>query len=136
MSLTTIEKAIQAARREAVIAEITERGAMTGKELMAAIPSLTKGILPAMVKHGVLESRHLGMSDCNGNKITLYALPGKECARVEVEPGPTLFDLWPVPVPSVTGNLRRVEERHSYGWHVGISGLQSCHGNLIMMGGE
>ena len=34
-----------------------------------------------MIKSEVLESKFSGKNDNNGNKIMLYALPGKECKR-------------------------------------------------------
>lgn len=107
MSLTKKEAAIQSARRAAVIAEITQRGALTGKELMAAVPLLGRGILPSMVKAKILDSKYSGKNDENGNRIMLYALPGKECQRVEVEPGPFVWNLWPFPLPVPVGLVTR-----------------------------
>lgn len=135
MSLSKKDKALQETSRAAVIAAITEHGAMTGKELMAALPMLKKGMLPSMVKYGHLESRESGRSDRNGTRFMLYALPGKECKRVEVEPGPTLFDLWPVSVPNVSGKPRKVEEKHSYGSAIFTAGIQSSALGLIIFGG-
>lgn len=135
MSLSKKEQAIQSARRAAVIAEITDRGPRTGDELKSSL-GLGVGILPSMIKARVLESKFSGKVDDNGNRIMLYALPGKECKRVEVEPGPTLFDLWPVSVPNVTCKPRKIEERHSYGVHGRNSvAIQSSIPALMIYGG-
>lgn len=135
MSLSKQEKAKQIAIRDSVISEITERGALTGKELMASL-KLGRGLLPSMIKARVLESKYSGKNDDNGNRIMLYALPGKECKRVEVEPGPTLFDLWPVSIPHAVGRPRKIEESHSRSavGHRGVA-IQSSVPALMMYGG-
>jgi hypothetical protein len=137
MSLSKKEQAIQSAIRASVIAEITERGTRTGDELKSSL-GIGVGILPSMIKARVLESKFSGKVDDNGNRIMLYALPGKECKRVEIEPGPTLFDLWPVSVPNVSVEPRIFAERHLY--NTALIGKRvrpaSCHSNLMMYCGE